>query len=185
MQNYVRRRSPQPRPPRLLRRSGFKVDPTVDVLRRSDESEPKFVARAEMERALGKQKKYEACKSLSSAGFLNLNLFGCGKFNVNPKLDIFRREGTYFTPSSAGFAHSSGTKHHPGTKGHPGSKGVHSKPGVHGAAGNCAVHISKSSCPDFSRAGLVNIDLLGCLDVYVSPTVKIGQGINDFFNNHH
>ncbi|CAD6985682.1 unnamed protein product [Tilletia controversa] len=142
-----------------------------------------------MERIHGMHKKYDACKSLSGAGFLNLNLFGCGKFNVNPKVHIFRREGT------AGVVRSSGTKGHPGTKGTPGtpgSKGVHGKPGTPGTAGthgthksSCPVPVHKSSCHDYSKAGLINLDLLGCFDFDVSPTIKIGEGIVDFFNPNH
>ncbi|KAE8236788.1 hypothetical protein A4X06_0g9438, partial [Tilletia controversa] len=156
----------------LLGCGGFKVDPVIDFFRRSDESGPEFAARAEMERALNRHNKYNACKSLSSAGFLNLNLFGCSNFDVSPKVHFFRREGTDSAPGSAGVARSSGTKGHPGTKGTPGtpgSKGVHGKPGTPGTAGthgthksSCPVPVHKSSCHDYSKAGLINLDLLGC-----------------------
>ncbi|CAD6887783.1 unnamed protein product [Tilletia caries] len=42
----------------LLGCGGFKFDPVIDFFRRSDESGPGFAARAEMERALSKHKKY-------------------------------------------------------------------------------------------------------------------------------
>ncbi|CAD6907026.1 unnamed protein product [Tilletia laevis] len=230
----------------LLGCSDFKVNPVIDIFRRSDESSEEFVARAEMERALTSAKKTDACKSLSSAGFLNLNLFGCSKFDVSPKVHIFRRDGTAGTPGSAGSAGSAGSPGvkgtpgvpgskntpgqagTPGTPGTPGTAGSPGVPGVPGTAGTpgtpgtpgtvttksatkstatatstattkasttksattstpsttaaCPVPVSKSSCNDLSKAGLINLDLLGCFLFDVSPTIKVGQSFKNFFH---
>ncbi|CAD6886012.1 unnamed protein product, partial [Tilletia controversa] len=71
----------------------------------------------------------------------------------------------------------------PGKAGAPGTPGTAGTHGTHKPS--CPVPVHKSSCHDNSKVGLINLNLLGCFDFDVSHTIRIGEGIVDFFNPHH
>ncbi|KDN50376.1 hypothetical protein K437DRAFT_65561 [Tilletiaria anomala UBC 951] len=99
--------------------------------------------------------KKQACTALASAGLVNLSALNCNKIDISPKADILKRNVDDAEQSSLA------------------ARYVENKLA---ARGNKHCEKSPSAvCQEFSRAGLLNLNLLGCVDLKFNPKIKIGK----------
>lgn len=99
------------------------------------------------------------CKALSLGGLINVALLGCADIDISPDVDILRKRNAICARFAEEGLHARGL----------GCEGSH----LEARAAEVDVERRWSSCSALSKAGLLNLSLLGCSDVDVSPDVDI------------